>query len=369
MRILVGYVEDLKHSGIDKYLLGVLKVALKNDVQLDFLTSNYSEDAEKYLENLGCRLFSINNLKKPLTHYGDVREIVEKGGYDKAYFNISEPLNMMGAKAAHDAGIEVMLHSHSSGMDISNKYKRFIRGLINKICKPFLWRYGDKFFACSKKAGYWLYPKKVVESDKFHVIYNAVDTSRFCPDERIRAEKRLQLSIDDDTIVIGHIGNYCYQKNNFFLVDIMSEFIKLNKKAVMLCVGDGADRTAVETYAKEKGVADVMNFMGIRSDVNELIKAMDVFVLPSRFEGLPVVAVEAQLSGVACIVSSNISDEVILSTKTVSLDLSSAQQWAEKISEAASNENNAELLSGVIEKYSLDNQKEQIINTILIPEA
>ncbi len=365
MKILVGYVEDLKHSGIDKYLLNVVKIAKENDVVLDFLTSQYSQEAAEYLSGFGCNVYTVCNLKKPQDHYKDVCEILRKGNYDKAYFNISEPLNMMGPKAAHDCGVYTIIHSHSSGMDIANKYKRLVRGFINDLCRPMLSRFGDEFFACSTKAGYWMYTKKIVESDKFSIIYNSVDATKFKPDAALGEAKRTELNIPEDSFVIGHVGNYCYAKNNFFLVDIMAEVIKEKSNALMLCIGDGADREAVEAYAKERGVYDNMRFLGIRSDVSALMNALDVFVLPSRFEGMPIVAIEAQLCGIPCVVSSNIDRLVLLSNTCESISIDDASDWAKVIVNLGSKKDETSLAPDALSKFSVSESKNQIVNILI----
>lgn len=365
MKILVGYIEDLKHSGIDKYLLNVVKIAHENNVQLDFLTSCYSQEAAEYLGQFGCKVFSISNLKKPQDHYRNVCDILNEGNYDKAYFNISEPLNMMGPKAAHDKGVYTIIHSHSSGMDISNKYKRLIRGCINTLCRPLLSKYGDKFLSCSTKAGYWMFTKNVVESERFSIIYNSVDATKFKVDTVLGRSKRTELNIPEDALVLGHVGNYCYQKNNYFLVDIMAEILKLKENALMLCIGDGADRESVEAYAKERGVFDNMRFLGIRADVSELMNTFDVFVLPSRFEGLPVVAVEAQLSGVPCIVSNNIDSLVLLSNTCKSVSIDDASLWAKNAVELALRKAESVLNKDALSKFSVAESKNQIIDFLI----
>lgn len=365
MKILVGYVEDLKHSGIDKFLLNVVKIAYENGVQLDFLTSQYSQEAADYLRGFSCNVYTVCNLKKPQDHYKDVCEILKKGEYDKAYFNVSEPLNMMGPKAAHDCGVYTIIHSHSSGMDIANKYKRIIRGVINSLCRPLLSKYGDEFLACSKKAGYWLYTRKVVESEAFSVIYNSVDTTKFKSDIALGKSKRAELDIPEDAFVLGHVGNYCYAKNNFFLVDIMAEVIKIKDNALMLCIGDGGDREAVENYAKERGVFGNMRFLGIRTDIPAIMNALDVFVLPSRFEGLPIVAVEAQLSGVPCVVSDNIDSLVMLSNTCESVGIDDATGWANVSVKLGAKKSTSILNADALSKFSVSESKKQIVDLLI----
>lgn len=364
MKILVGYVTRLHSSGVDKYLLNVLHIAEQHGVTLDFLTSQYDADTDRELQQRGCRLFTVSSLKNPLAHYKGVKAVLKSGEYDKAYFNISEPLNMMGAKAAHDCGVPCIVHAHSSDMDTASTLKRLVRGAINALCRPPLSRSADVCLACSRKAGEWMYTKRVLRSDKYQTIYNAVDTAAYKPDPAARAATRQALGIAENTLVTGHIGSYCYAKNNFFLADIAKALAAIDPDAVMLCVGDGADREAVQTYAAEIGADKTMRFLGVRRDVPALLAAMDVFILPSRFEGAPTVAVEAQAAGVPCLISDRVTDEVVIAATTAQLPIDSAAPWAQHIIEMSRRRSEAGILPDMLDRYSLDCQQQQIINVL-----
>ena len=363
-KILAGYVVNLEKSGIDKYLLGVLKVALENDIQMDFLSSNCSETDEEYLKSLGCKVFKIHSLKSPLKQYQDIKKILKEGNYTKTYFNISEPMNLMGAKASHDSKVFTVVHSHSADIDIASPIKRIIKKTINYISKPFLCKYTDKYLSCSYKAGYWLFPKKAVKSDKFQIIYNAIDVSKFSTDRNKKDIVRENLGIEKDALVIGHVGSYCYQKNNLFLPDILNETLKLNPNAMMILIGDGADREATEQKFRDLGIENRVKFLGIRNDVNELLQAMDVFVLPSRFEGLPIVAVEAQLSGVPCVLSQNIDSLVKIHDKCLMSSIDSASEWAKAIiSVAGSTE--IKFDKEAVDNFTFESNKKRLLEIVL----
>ncbi len=364
MRILVGYVTRLHSSGVDKYLLGVLHIAEQQGVTLDFLTSQYDADTDRELQERGCRLFTVSSLKNPLAHYRDVKAVLQSGEYDKAYFNISEPLNMMGAKAAHDCGVPCIVHAHSSGMDTASALKRLVRGAINALCRPLLTRSADLYLACSRKAGEWMYTPRALRSDRYQTIYNAVDTAAFAPDPAARAATRQALGIGEDTLVVGHIGSYCYAKNNFFLADIAKELAALAPDAVMLCIGDGTDHAAVQQYAAAIGADKSMRFLGVRRDVSALLAAMDVFVLPSRFEGAPIVAVEAQAACVPCLISDRVTDEVVIAATTEQLPIDSAAPWAQHILALSRRRDEAGILPAMTDRYSIDRQQQQIINVL-----
>lgn len=360
-KILVGYIDDLKHSGIDKYLLNVLKIAQEQNIQLDFLSSIYDTEAVEYLNSVGCNVFKISSLKNPIKHYNDVKNVIKNGNYDKVYFNISEPLNCMGVKAAFDSNVYNIVHSHSSGMNIANPIKRCIRRIINFLMRPYLRKYSNKFLACSMTAAQWLFGNKAVKNN-ITVIYNAVDSNKFSENTELRDEIRNELNISKDKLVIGHIGHYCYQKNNLFLPQILAEVVKTNKNVHMLLIGNGEDLEKTKERFKDLHLSEYVTFLGIRNDVDRLLKAMDVFVLPSRFEGLPIVAVEAQLSGLPCILSKKIDKLSKIHSNCHFLDIDDASKWAKYINRISKNP--ISYNSDALDKFTLNNNKSQIINNI-----
>ncbi len=362
-RILVGYIVDFNSSGIDKYLINVIKTAYENGIHLDFLTSVYNDSLEQYLKPYDYNVYTISSLKKPLAQYKETKQILQYGNYDAAYFNISEPLNFIGAKAAHDVGVRVMLHSHNSNVNSSSLLKRTIRIIINRICKLFIYKYCDCFFACSRTAGEWMYPKKIVESEKFKVIFNSVDASKFVFEEEIRNSVRENLGISNDTLVLGHVGRCDYAKNNTFLIDIAKELSKMHVNFKMLLLGDGPDLKMVKQKAKNLSVDKYIEFLGIRNDVNRIMQAFDVFLLPSRIEGFPIVAVEAQFIGVPCIFSDAITSEVVLTDNSLRLPIDNAKAWSDEI---LKRKNFTKISADINEKFSLIYQKNQILNEILL---
>ncbi len=335
-KILVGYLIDGKHSGIDKYLLNVLKMVSSKQVHFDFLTTNREEELAQYLEAYGSNLYEIPSLKHPIEQYKRVKQLIMEHNYTIAYFNISEAFNSMAVKAAKDCGVKkVIVHSHSAGIDSHNPIKRNIRLLLHTIFKQFLVHWATDYFACSKKAGQWMFPQSVITQKRLQLIQNAIDADRFVYNQEIREKVRTQLELNDK-FVVGHIGNFCYQKNIKFLIDIIRELVMIKSNAMLLSVGVGPDMEMAKKLVKQYGLEDHVCFLGQRNDVPELLQAMDLFLLPSRFEGLPIVGIEAQVAGLRIILSNTISEEVKLSENCIFVDIhASANYWAKKIKENA----------------------------------
>ncbi len=361
MKVLVGYVVDFDLSGIDKYLINVIKVAKENGIQLDFLTSRPNQKTKDFLAEFGFRVFTVSSLKNPYLHYKNVKEILKNEQYDRAYFNISEPLNFAGVKAASDLKVPTITHSHSSGMDIKNPIKRFLRGAVNFLARPVLCKCTSRFLACSYTAAVWLFGKR--NAKRSQIIFNSVDSSKFRPDLKMRIQKRQELGIDEGTQVIGTVANFSYQKNNFFLAEILKETVKENKNVIMLLIGEGETKNAVYNRFCELGLSSSVRFLGVRNDVPELMRAMDVFVLPSRFEGLPIVAIEAQLSGVCCLLSNKIDRLCAISDCCEFLNIKDASLWAKSIL-LSKNIETKKYNEKLLKNFSYEHNKEEILRVL-----
>lgn len=353
-KMLVGYIQDGKHSGIDKYLLGFIKVAHENGVVIDLLTAEVTSEMSAYLSKFGYGLFAVPSLKKPLARYKAIKGIIKKGCYDGTYFNISESFNCMGLLAAKKCGIPVrIVHSHSSGVDRTNKYVRIARETLHKLFRHRVSSLATQRLACSSVAGKWMFDKD------FNIIYNAVDKSRFLYNETLRQNMRNTLGLTDEKVFI-HIGNFCYAKNSFFLVDIMKQVLNQYKNAVLLSVGTGPDFEAVCEYAKKLKVDKNIRFLGVRDDIPALLSAADVFIFPSRFEGLSITCIEAQFSGLPCVLSKNISSEVKISKDVYFLPIDSTDGWADTALALCKERKSARLNDEVAKNYDIINQQYQI---------
>lgn len=363
-KILTGFIMDGKSGGIDKYLLNFLQKIQKEDVQIDFLTNEITPELEAYLEHFDSSLFAIPNLKHPIGQYRQVKKILKQGGYDMVYLNISTAIDCIAAiAAAHAHTKHVLIHSHSSGNDCENVLKRSVFNGIHAVCRLFLYRYATEYYGCSYKAGEWLFPKKVVASDQFQVIYNAVEREKFEYNEHMRKDLREQLGITGK-FVVGNVGNLCYQKNQFFLVDVFREVYKREPKARLMIIGDGVRYQQLHDKICKCGLENVVLLMGRRNDIAELYQTMDVFVLPSNFEGLPIAGIEAQSAGLPCIMSDMITKEskIVNDCHFISLR-KKPEEWADIILKCRKERSEAEYLN-CAENYDLKNQQRQLLELV-----
>jgi len=228
------------------------------------------------------------------------------------------------------SAIYLRIAKHNSRITIGHSHNTaVVGGLFSKTIKTLLirqiGRLSDYCFACSREAGEWMFKKK-----SFKVLKNAIKNSDFTYSPSIRAMKRKELNLGD-SLTVCTVGRMFNQKNPFGIIEIISEVLKLNPTAKLLWVGDGVLRPEIEAKLKEKGIESSVILTGVRSDVNELLQAADVFVLPSFYEGLPVSVIEAQAAGLRCFLSDRITTEVDITGRCSFLPLESPDLWAEAI--------------------------------------
>ena len=204
-----------------------------------------------------------------------------------------------------------------------------LRKVLDKLNRNYLMKNATEFWACSRLAGEWLFGLSICSGNKFKLIYNAVDSSFFNYDMRNRKKIRKELNIDNK-FVIGHVGRFCYQKNHDFLIRMFNLYLKTNPDSVLLLIGEGELKSSIKNIVDNFGINDKVLFLGTTNKVYEYLSVFDLFVLPSRFEGLPVVGIEAQAVGINCIFSDLISSELKINDNVVFSPLDE-KIWVDKI--------------------------------------
>lgn len=227
-------------------------------------------------------------------------------------------------------GMTTIIHSHntSSGKGLAAVVKTMLQ-------YPLRFQ-ADYLFACGREAGEWLYGKRACRSQRFVILPNAIDLTQFQYCDAVRKSVRQKLGIADDILLVGHIGRFEPQKNHTFLIEVFTALQKMRPDSALLLIGEGPLEEQVRSMAEQKQAAGAIRFLGRRSDVEELLQAMDVFLFPSLYEGLPVTLIEAQTTGLAIVMSDHVSDEVILTDLVDQLSLQySQEQWARAVLDAA----------------------------------
>lgn len=346
---------DGKAGGVDKYMLDFFEAMRKKGWEFDFLTNKINPTLEKTLSTKGASLIEFPRFTKPFAQYKAIQELVRHNSYDAVYFNASTALIFISVMAARKAGApKVIIHSHSSAIDCPNPLKKKILTLIHNLCKFPLCHYATDFCSCSDKAAEWMFTPKITKSEKVQYIYNAVSVKTFAYNESVRNQMREKLGLTDQ-YVIGHVGNFLYQKNHDFMLDVFAEVVSADPSARLLLIGDGDLFDAINAKAAALHIQDKIIFAGRVADVENYFQAMDIFVLPSHFEGMPIVSCEAQVNGLPCLLSDAISKDARILNSCQFLRIDSAARWAQEILSYRNYERKDSYV--VNQKYIYDNEK------------
>ena len=224
----------------------------------------------------------------------------------------------------------IIAHSHTA-KPIDEK-KSVLKRIKNKCMAWLIVKLVDDCFACSEVAANHLFGDYFYSSKKGRIIKNAIDLDLYAFDDITRNQIRKNEKVKDKTVVLGHVGRLCDVKNHLFLIDVFKEYHNINRDSVLWIIGEGENRNLITKKIDEEGLNTSVRLFGVRSDVNNLMKAMDCFLLPSKYEGLSIVAVEAQASGLPIILSDCLSREHKLSDKCIFCSLNlSPRDWANNI--------------------------------------
>lgn len=281
------------------------------------------------------------------------KALIANNNFDIAHFNICNSVDMFYAYISKKNKIKkIIVHSHNSG--ISGKWRK-LKILMHKIWKKIFYNVPTDYVACSGEAAKWMFDKSKLNI--VQIINNSINVEKYKFDINKRNIIRKGLNIGQDTYVIGNIARFSKEKNHRFLIEVFENINKKNKNTKLLLVGNGELKDEVENLVKDKGLSDKVIFYGITQDVPGILSVMDCFVLPSIFEGKPVVSIEEQVSGLYGIYSNTITKEVKLTNLIEYIDLNESKEfWANEILEKQKYVSNRKSMDKVIEEkgYGLE---------------
>lgn len=318
-------------GGVESVVMNYYRHIDKSKVQFDFICDNDSTNIPREeIESMGGRIILIPPYQKVFKYQKELKKVLKDGNYKIVHSHINA-LSVFPLRAAKKAGVPVRIaHSHST----TNK-KEWKKNLLKSALKPFSKVYATDYFACTEHAGRWLFGDKEFDNGNIYVLNNAIDLDKFAYNEETRKAKRRELDIDDDTIIIGHVGRFVAQKNHDFLVDVFNEVHKQNNNTKLILIGKGPLEEYIKEKVKQYGLVEEVMFLGQRSDdIHELYQAMDIFVFPSLYEGLGMVVIEAQCSGIPCVVSTEVPRIAKINNNVEFVDLNNTtDKWKIIISE------------------------------------
>lgn len=317
-------VNIMDRAGLETMLMNYYRNIDRTQIQFDFLTHRPNKGAyDDEIESLGGKVYHAPRLypQNYPTYFKWMTYFFNEHPEYKIVHSHIDSMSFFPLYAAKNAGIPVRIaHSHTSKLDKDLKLP--IKFLTLKLI-PYVANY---YCACGELAGKFMFGKR-----DFKIIKNAIDVEKYRFDKEIRKRKQDELGLNGK-FIIGHVGRYCYIKNQLFLLEIFAEVKREKENAHLLLIGKGEDEIKIREKVHILHLDGSVSFLIDRDDVDQLYQVMDIFVMPSLFEGLPVVGVEAQANGLPCIISDKISREIVLSECVRMLRLEDGiDKWKESI--------------------------------------
>lgn len=321
-------------AGIESFIMNMYRNIDRSKVQFDFLVMSDEDSCyDTEIQCLGGHKYTIN-VKGSNTFVKIQKESRElfrflcKHKYKIIHIHYTTSLRAPYLLAAKKAGVPVRIyHSHSGKVNGKSKGKLLVYDYYRKKIS----KWATDWFACSKVAADWMFEKKLINSGKVQIVCNGIDTNRFKYNVEMRNRIRKQMNLGS-AFTIMHTGRFLPQKNHSFIIDIFRKVKDYDATAKLLLLGVGDLQEAIKEKVKRLSLEDDVFFLGVKENVEDYLSAADCYLMPSLYEGLPVAAVEAQCSGLPCIMSTNITQEVALTNKVIFLPLSaSLDSWADEV--------------------------------------
>lgn len=318
---------NMNAGGAETFLMKIYRQLDKTKYQMDFCI-NASEKCfyEDEILSLGGKIYRISSKSASLKDFKkQLYDVVRLNDYKYVLRISSNAAGFMDLKIAHRAGAKICAVRSSNSSDGGSLKAK----LAHRLGSILYGKYINVKIAPSDLAAKYTFGKKAYESGSVNILHNAVDINKYSYNAEMRSRIRSDFHISDGTTVIGHVGRFMTQKNHGFLLDIFAEYIKFNEKSVLMLVGSGELEPVIKEKASALGISDKIIFTGVRSDVPALLSAMDVFVFPSLYEGMPNTVIEAQATGLPCVISDTITREADITGLVSYLPLGDVGKWAE----------------------------------------
>lgn len=355
-------------GGSTQLILQWWKFIDRNKFQFDFVTMNRTLDFADELERDGSKLFYISCYAEEdeKKFAEEIRKILLEGEYDVVHLHTKFWKSFTVECLAREVGVrKIIVHAHNTGIDTLDEEKRkeelqSHNNLLGELTEDI----ATDYWACSQMAADFLFGNKI-SKQRIKIIKNAIDLSKYEYNKNIRKEYRDKLGISNTECVLGNVGRFVYQKNQEFLFELLDQLCQMDggcdKTYKLLLVGSGDRENEYKEIVRKRKLEEKVIFAGQRNDVPELLQAMDIFCLPSRFEGLGIAAIEAQASGLICILSDTMPKDAVINDNVVQVPLD-INMWQKKVLESCNaiskRENGKQKLVG--NGYDISTQIKQI---------
>lgn len=318
---ILHVVTYMGRGGLETMIMNYYRHIDRSKVQFDFLVHREPRaDFDDEIEALGGRIYRFPRLVPWSRSYNAALDHFFAAHREYRVVHVHQDcLSAVILKTAQKHGVPVRIaHSHNNNQEKNLKY------LIKLYYMRQIPGSATDLFACGREAGDWMF-----RGAPYRILNNAIDAQKYAFSPEVRKQMRGELGIDEDTLLIGNVARFYQQKNHTFLLEIFAQLKRIRPKARLLLVGEGPLHDELRAKVKTLGIVEDVIFAGVRTDVHALLQAMDVFLFPSLFEGLPVTLIEAQAAGLPCLISDTISDECRKTDMITFFPLSrSPAEWA-----------------------------------------
>lgn len=315
-------------SGVDSVVMNYYRHIDRSRIQFDFFMDGYNKTLiDEEILDLGGRIIKLEPYENSMrTNMKQCRAAFAEGQYTIVHSHLNT-LSCFPLYAAFRAKVPIRIaHSHST-----TSRGEWKRNLMKQALRPFSKTFATHYAACADYTARWLFSSRTVQDGKVHLIQNAIDTVRFSPNEAAQQRIRKEFHLEN-RFIIGHIGRFAFQKNHELLIRVFAEVYRQNPNAALILIGTGELEADIRSLVKALDIEKAVVFTGIRRDIPDFLNAFDVFFLPSRYEGLPVVGIEAQAVGLPCLMSDAVTKDTAITPLVEFFPLhADIEAWAQKL--------------------------------------
>lgn len=361
VKYILHYVGNMNRGGMENVIMNLYRAIDKTKIQFHFAVhSEEKSDYEDEIISMGGKIIRFPLYREnPLIYKKEWLEFWKKNKdfYSWFHYHTNSLANITAIKAAKKEGMKnIIIHAHSS---YANKGKiQKIHDYIHRINQKYIMHSNIVCIAVSNDAAIWLFGKN---NHKVKIINNGINYGAYLPSLNDRKIIREKYNIDNDSLVIGHVGNFLKVKNHKFLIEVFKEIKLIENQSILLLLGDGILKNEIQDLVKKEGLEDSVLFLGNVPEVSSYLNSMDVFIFPSIFEGLGMSVIEAQVNGLPVLLSSTLPNEVKISPSFVKLELKKgAKEWAKAAINLIS-PNRIEQKGYLNNKFDINNTMREIV--------
>lgn len=351
MKKIICFVGSMNAGGAETFLMKIYRRIDKTKYQFDFIVSTKDECFyDKEILALGGHLYYVPpKSKNPFLSFWHSYKVIKNHQYVAALRMTSHSLGVLDLLVAKLAGVHTLVLRSTNAGNTGGKISRILHQVFSFLPRNI----PTVKFAPSELAAEYLFGKDDVLHHKVQILHNALPLNDYVFDGNIREQKRKELEINKTQLLIGHVGRFNIQKNHAFLIDVFYRVQNKVPSAMLLLVGTGEEEQHIKNKIHELGIEEKVIFAGVRRDVPQLFMAMDVLVFPSIFEGMPNVVIEAQATGLPCLISDKITKEAVLNDNVEMLSLDDQEPWVKRVCELPC-DGNREFYNKNLEKQGYD---------------